>query len=339
MSTQRMRGRAVPHSDVPHVPGSVGAAMAQSLHLLRDEVHFGWSRDEPPRYTVASGTELTVDTLDASAGQLKSDSSAASVAALDFERVNPVSGPVYVEGARPGDVLQVDILAVEPGGYGWTAIIPGFGLLADSYSEPWFHAWDLDGAGGWTALTERVRVPIRPFCGVLGVAPAEPGRHSVIPPRRVGGNLDTRQLGAGATLFLPVEVEGALFGVGDTHAAQGDGEVCGTAVEGPMTVTVRLSVRRDLDVDAPEYDVTAPLERASAAKAGYHATTGVGPDLMEATRHAIGRMIAYLERSYQLDPREAYALCSVAVDLRISEVVNAPNCVVSAFLARDLFGT
>lgn len=310
--------------------------MATTLHLLRDEVHFGWSRDEQPRYTVASGAEIAVDTLDASAGQLGPDSTAASVTALNFDRVNPVSGPIYVEGARPGDVLQVDILAVETGAYGWTAIIPGFGLLADSYPEPWFHAWNLDTDDGWTALSDRVRVPIRPFCGILGVAPAEPGRHSVIPPRRVGGNLDTRQLGPGATLYLPVEVEGALFGVGDTHAAQGDGEVCGTAVEGPMTVTARLSVRRDLDIDTPEYDVTAPLERASAAAAGYHATTGVGPDLMEATRHAIRRMIAYLERSYRLSPAQAYALCSVAVDLRISEVVDTPNWVVSAFLARDL---
>lgn len=312
--------------------------MAPSLHLLRDEVHFGWSRDEPPRYTVASGAEMGVDTQDASAGQLGRDSMAASVAGLDFDRVNPVSGPIYVEGAQPGDVLQVDILAVEPAGYGWTAIIPGFGLLADLFPDPWFHAWDLNTGRDGTALNDRVRVPIRPFCGVLGVAPAAPGRHNVLPPRRVGGNLDTRQLGPGATLYLPIEVEGALFGVGDTHAAQGDGEVCGTAIEGPMTVTLRLSVRRDLDVDMPEYDITAPLERPSAAAAGYHATTGIGPDLMVATRHAVLRMISYLERRHRLSAQEAYALCSVAVDLRISEVVDAPNWVVSAFVANDLFG-
>jgi acetamidase/formamidase len=278
---------------------------------------------------------LTVDTQDASGGQLRPGSTHESVRSLDFSLVNPVNGPVFVEGARPGDVLQVDILAVSPGSYGWTALIPGFGLLADVFPDPWLHVWEFDGPAA--VFTDGIRVPLEPFCGVLGVACASPGLHSVIPPRRVGGNLDTRQLGAGATLYLPIEVEGALFGVGDTHGAQGDGEVCGTAIESPMTVTLRLSVRRDLAIDTPEFDVTRPLERASAAAAGYHATTGVGPDLMGATRQSVLRMIAYLERHHGLLPEAAYALCSVAVDLRISEVVDLPNWVVSAFLPNDIF--
>jgi formamidase len=113
--------------------------------------------------------------------------------------------------------------------------------------------------------------------------------------------------------------------------------VCGTAIEGAMTVSVRLSVRRDLEIETPEFDVTTALERRSAAAAGYHATTGVAPDLMAATRQAVERMMAHLERSYHLSPEQAYALCSVAVDLRISEVVDAPNWIVSAFLPKDLF--
>ena len=152
----------------------------------------------------------------------------------------------------------------------------------------------------------------------------------------MGGNLDTRQLGPGATLYLPVEVDGALFGVGDTHGAQGDGEVCGTAIEAAMTVSLRLTVRRDLAIDGPEFDVTRPLERPGAAAAGYHATTGIAPDLMLAARHSVERMIVHLEHTYGLDPEQACALYSVAVDLRISEVVDAPNWVVSAFLARDI---
>lgn len=306
-----------------------------SLHVLRTQIHLGWSRDHEPLLTVGSGAEVSFETEDASGGQLGPGSTHVSVTEMDFGRVNPVCGPVLVEGAHPGDVLQVDILAVEPGTHGWTALIPGFGLLADRFPDPWLKVWELEGAAA--RLNERVRVPLQPFCGVLGVAPAEPGLHSVIPPRRVGGNMDTRQLGAGATLYLPVEVEGALFGVGDTHAAQGDGEVCGTAIEGAMNVALRLTVRRDLDIDTPEFDVTRPLERPSAAAAGYHATTGIGPDLMEATRQSVERMIAYLERHHDLSAEEAYALCSVAVDLRLSEVVDTPNWVVSAFLPNDLF--
>jgi acetamidase/formamidase len=311
------------------------AMATSSLHVLRTQIHLGWSRDHAPVLAVGSGAEVTFETADASGGQLGPGSTHASVTDLDFGRVNPVCGPVLVEGARPGDALQVDILAVEPGPYGWTALIPGFGLLADRYPDPWLKVWDLEGGGAM--LSEGVRVPLQPFCGVLGVAPAEPGLHSVIPPRRVGGNMDTRQLGPGATLYLPVEVEGALFGVGDTHAAQGDGEVCGTAIEGSMTVALRLTVRRDLAIDTPEFDVRLPLERASAAATGYHATTGIGPDLMGATRQSVERMIAYLERHHGLGAEEAYALCSVAVDLRLSEVVDTPNWVVSAFLPNDLF--
>jgi len=304
--------------------------------MARADVHHGWSRYHPPLLTVRSGSQLTVDTQDASDGQLRPGSTHRSVAELDLSRANPVNGPVFVEGARPGDVLQVEILAVEPGSYGWTALIPGFGLLAEQFPDPWLHLWELDDQGA--LFTDGIRVPLQPFCGVLGVAPAEPGTHSALPPRRVGGNLDIRQLGPGSTLYLPVEVEGALFGVGDTHAAQGDGEVCGTAIEAPMTVALRLTVRTDLAIDTPELDVTRPLERPAAAAAGYHATTGIGPDLMAATRQSVERMIAYLERHHRLEPEAAYALCSVAVDLRISEVVDAPNWVVSAFLPLDLFG-
>jgi acetamidase/formamidase len=306
-----------------------------SLHLLRTQTHLGWSRDHEPLLSVSSGSEVGFETADASGGQLGPGSTHSSVTSLDFERVNPVCGPVFVEGAQPGDVLQIDILAVEPGTHGWTALIPGFGLLADRFPEPWLKVWELGDDGAM--LNDRVRVPLQPFCGVLGVAPAEPGLHSVIPPRRVGGNMDTKQLGPGATLYLPVEVEGALFGVGDTHAAQGDGEVCGTAIEGAMDVALKLTVRRNLAIEAPELDVTRPLERPSAAAAGYHATTGVDPDLMGATRQSIERMIAYLESRHGLGPEEAYALCSVAVDLRLSEVVDMPNWVVSAFLPNDVF--
>ena len=306
-----------------------------TIHVARDQVRFGWDRSFEPSHTVRSGEELVVETQDASAGQIRRDATIETVRTLDFERVNPVSGPILVEGARPGDVLQVDLLEIVPGDFGWTAQIPGFGLLADEYPEPWLHLWTLGPERA--SFRPGISVPLEPFCGVIGVAPAAPGLHSVVPPRRVGGNMDIRQLGAGATLYLPVEVDGALLGIGDTHGAQGDGEVCGTAIESAMTVRARITVRRDVAIDGPEFDIHRPLERPGAAVAGYHVTTGIAPDLLEAARMAVRRMIAYLGATRDLSPAEAYGLCSVAVDLKISEVVDAPNWVVSAFLPGDLF--
>jgi acetamidase/formamidase len=306
-----------------------------SFHLTRAQLHFGWSRDFDPVVAVPSGAELRIDIQDASAGQIQVDSTASAIADLDFARVNPATGPVYVEGARPGDVLQVDLLAMDPSTWGWTAQIPGFGLLADQFPDPWLHVSRIDARGAHFA--GGVVVPVSPFCGVLGVAPAEPGVHSSVPPRRVGGNLDIKQLGPGATLYLPVEVEGALFGAGDTHAAQGDGEVCGTAIESSMAVTLRLTVRRDLKVAAPEFELRRPLERAAAAAAGYTVTTGVADDLTTATRQAVERMIVRLGERHGLSAQDAYGLCSIAVDLKISEVVDAPNWVVSAFCPNDIF--
>src|ERR1700682_917525 len=215
-----------------------------SIHLVRSRVHFGWSRDNQPLVSVASGADVTLETQDASGGQLSPGSTAAEIATLDFDRVNPVTGPIFVEGAMPGDVLEVELLSIEPGAWGWTAQIPGFGLLTDQFPAPWVHVWKLDGPRA--PFRDGISVPLEPFCGVIGVAPAEPGLHSIVPPRRVGGNMDIKQMGPGTTLYLPVEVEGALLSVGDTHGAQGDGEVCGTAIEAAMVVDIRVVVRRDL---------------------------------------------------------------------------------------------
>ena len=157
------------------------------------------------------------------------------------------------------------------------------------------------------------------------MTPADPGHHSSDPPRHVGGNLDTKQLVAGTTLFLPVAVEGALFGIGDGHAAQGDGEVCGSAVEVPMTAVVRLSVRRDFSVNAPEFTVPGPLERPSAAAAGYYVTTGVDPDLYAAARRAVRSMVRYLVDRRGVDPQDAYCLCSVAADVKGGGATELPG--------------
>ena len=167
----------------------------------------------------------------------------------------------------------------------------------------------------------------------MGVGPGEPGRVNTIPPRINGGNIDVRQLVAGSTVYLPVLVPGALFSVGDTHAAQGDGEVCGTAIEAPMTVRLRFTARRDLQVKELRYSAPASVNRRSAS----FNTTGHSPDLMGAAKTAVRHMIDHLHAEKGLSRADAYALCSVAVDLKISEVVDAPNWIVSASLPLDIF--
>jgi acetamidase/formamidase len=305
-----------------------------SIHAVASEAHaFCWDNSLPPALEIAAGTEVEFSVQDASGGQLDERSTEADVAALDFARVNPVSGPVFVKDARPGDVLRVELLEFRPRGFGWTAIIPGFGLLADEFPDPWLRISSVDPHAG-VRFGERVTLPYRPFPGTIGVAPAEPGQHSIVPPRRWGGNMDTRHLEAGTTVYLPVGVEGALFSIGDTHACQGDGEVCGTAIESAMDVVVRLDVRRDFAIPAPQFVLPdSPNETAGR----HHVCTGVGPDLMEAARDAVRATIVHLGERHGLDRQEAYAVASIACDLRIHEVVDAPNWVVGCFVPEAIF--
>jgi acetamidase/formamidase len=308
-----------------------------SLHDLRaDAFNYAWDNSLEPALEVESGDEVLLHVRDASDEQIHEDSGVEDVLNLDFTHVNPVSGPVFVKGARPGDVLEVELLEFSPQGWGWTAIIPGFGLLADEYPEPWLRISRVDPETGRVRFSEQVTLPYRPFPGTLGVAPDEPGEHSIVPPSRFGGNMDTKHLNPGVKLYLPVGVDGALFSLGDTHAAQGDGEVCGTAIETQMDVTLRLAVRRDFSVQTPQYDVPAGAV-ATHEQSAYHVCTGVAPDLMEAARQAVRETIAFLGNRYDLDRNEAYAIASVAVDLRIHEVVDAPNWVVGAFIPESIF--
>lgn len=302
--------------------------------IHRDRHHFGWNNANAPVLRVAAGETVSFEVVDAGGGQLSRASTVADVAALDFARVNPVTGPVYVEGAEPGDALLVEVLDFQSSGWGWTAIIPGFGLLAEDFPTPFLHITSY-GAGG-VEFAPGIRLPLRPFPGTIGVAPAEPGLHSIVPPREVGGNMDIRDLTRGAKLRLPVRIRGALFSVGDTHAAQGDGEVCGTAIESPMTITLRFDVAKQVRLRRPQFEIPAAPTR-HVDERGYHATTGIAPDLMQAAKDSIRDMIDHLGNEYRLPAELAYALCSVAVDLRISEVVDMPNWVVSAYLPKAIF--
>jgi acetamidase/formamidase len=305
--------------------------------IHRQHIHHGWNNEFAPRLTIAPGETVHFETVDASSGQLSRTSTAADLLKLDLGRVNPVTGPVFIDGAKPGDALKVTVLSFRPSGWGWTGNIPGFGLLADQFKEPALNIWTYDAGLLEPALYgKNGRVPLKPFAGTIGNAPAEPGHHSVVPPRRVGGNLDIRDLAAGTTLYLPVEVAGALFSVGDTHAAQGDGEVCGTAIESPMDVVLKLDLVKDARLKTPRFTTPGPVTRHLDAK-GYEVTTGVGPDLMDGARSAVSQMVDLIAARYGIDPVEAYMLASVCGDLRISEIVDMPNWVVSFYFPRCVF--
>ncbi len=301
--------------------------------IHKAHIHHGWNNAFAPVLTIAPGASIEFETLDASSGQLSAKSTADDLKKLDLGRVNPVTGPVFIDGARPGDALKVTVLSFKPSGWGWTGNIPGFGLLADQFPEARLHHWHYDPGLAPAMYGPGGRVPLRPFTGTIGVAPAAPGLHSVIPPRNVGGNMDVRDITEGVELYLPVEVDGALFSAGDTHAAQGDGEVCGTAIESPIDVALKLELVKGANLRMPRYVTPGPVTNHFDKK-GYEVTTGIGPDLMQGARMAVSEMVELLSRRFGYSAVDAYMLCSVCADLRISSIVDVPNWVVSFYFPR-----
>ncbi len=308
--------------------------MRHSIHA--EAHHFGWDRSIPPKVIVSPRSTVEIETLDSSAGQLSASSTLQDLINLDFARVNPVTGPIFVEGAQPGDALRIRFDEFHPSGWGWTANIPGFGLLTDQFPDAALHIWKYNAANPTvSSFAAGGQVPLKPFVGTIGLAPAEEGLHSVVPPRRVGGNMDIRDMSAGTELLLPVEVEGALLSLGDTHAAQGDGEVCGTAIESPINVVINIDLVKGANLETPRFITNGPVSRHLDTK-GYQVTTGIGPDLMQAAKEAVSRMIDWLSTSHGISPVDAYMLCSVAGDLRISEIVDMPNWIVSFYFPRSV---
>jgi acetamidase/formamidase len=232
------------------------AAAGHTIH--RNHIHHGWNNAFAPCLKIAPGETVQFETLDASSGQLTPTSTAADLARLDLARVNPVTGPVWIDGAKPGDALKITVLSLRPSGWGWTGNIPGFGLLTEQFPNAHLHHWHYEKSLAPAMYGPGGRVPLRPFTGTIGVAPAEPGLHSIIPPRNVGGNMDARDIAEGVELYLPIEVDGALFSVGDTHAAQGDGEVCGTAIESPIDVALKFELVKDARLRMPRYVTPGP---------------------------------------------------------------------------------
>lgn len=309
-----------------------------SFHVHRGHVHLKWNNAIAPILTVDSGAEVSFDLLDGGHNQFTPESTAADVPNFNLALADPAIGPVYVNGAEPGDVLKIDFLSLETAEYGWTAIMPAFGLLEAEFPEPQLKIWDLsDKSKNYAVFKAGIHIPLRPFLGVVGIAPETKGEFSTIPPYETGGNIDTKHITAGSTLYLPVKVAGALFSCGDGHAAQGDGEVCGTAIETPMKATVRLTVEKNKPwVKSPHY-LTNPVDPAAVANKGEYAALGIDSDLLEASKKALRSLIEWLVATKGLTRVEAYMLASVAADLKIAEAVDMPNFAVACSLPLSVF--
>jgi formamidase len=349
--------------------------------------HNRWHPDIPPVVACDPGDEVILATRDAFDGQLGPQATLATVASPNLNVVHPLTGPVHVNGAEPGDLLEVEVLEVEPDTYGYTVQVPGFGFLRDEFPDPFMVRWRI--ADGWATSDDLpgVRIPGAPFMGTIGLAPdrrlmevttareqaaldrggfvlppdpadaipADPAIAAealrTIPPRETAGNVDIKQLSAGARLLIPVYAAGGLFSAGDAHFAQGDCETCGTAIEMQAILHVRFTVHkgvaaargiRDLQFARDDY-VLAP---EFAVPRRFFATTGLSvtrdgenrpEDLTLAARNALLNMIDHLGHEGGWTRQQAYAICSVAVDLKVSELVDVPNFVVSAFLPLDIF--
>jgi formamidase len=340
------------------------------MRVGTERIHNRWHPDVEPVAVVRPGEEITLETRDGIADQLTRESSHVDAGRLELGLGHPLTGPVHIEGAEPGGVLEVQLVSCETADFGVTAVIPGFGMLADLFVDPYLVKWEIGDGAARSVELPGVAVPGNPFAGVIGVAPSPERMEEfkrredallaagqpvadtseefaipreaaaglrTIPPRETGGNMDIRQLVAGSKLWLPIDVAGALFSIGDLHFAQGDGEVCGTGIEVAGAVTVRFDVHA---VPAPAFPA---FETPDLPARRSFATTGIpvedGMDLNAAARAALVEMIGHLERRYGFERPAAYALCSAAVDLRISEVVDVPYPLVSALLPLDIFET
>jgi acetamidase/formamidase len=292
--------------------------------------HSVWNRDLEARLLINPGDSVHLECVDASGGQVRPSSTVDDFLAIDRTRIHALTGPIAIAGAEPGDVLEVEVLEVAHKGWAWTSIIQGLGFLDQRFAEPYLFHWALD-ADSTSSLAPAV-VPLQPFCGVMGVAPAERGEFRTRPPGAFGGNMDVRQLSAGATLYLPVMNNGALFSAGDAHAAQGDGEVCINGMECPADVTLRFNLHKHQPLAGP---IVESGQRVSVSDPAWVVVESA-VDALEAARAATNRMIDLLAAHWGFSSVHAYLLCSVAMDLRLSQVVNRPMITVSASIAKSI---
>jgi len=304
------------------------AGPAPTHFLSRDQTHNRFSRSISPVIRVPSGAVIQADTREVTDNQLTPTSTSEALRTLKFDPIHPLTGPVYVEGAEPGDVLQVKVHRIEIGDWGWAAVTPGFGFLASEFKEPFLKIFRFAPGDSLIRFNDRISIPARPFAGVMGVAPATDSMLVTIPPRGNGGNMDNRYLVAGTTVYFPILVPGALFSIGDAHVAQGDGEVGGTGIESPMRIVYQVDVRKGgRRIEEPQYETN-----------DFYAVGAHGTTLEAAAKQATRYMIDYLVAEHGLSRPEAYILCSIAGNLRVTEVVDMPNYWVAMHMPKRVLG-
>ena len=304
-----------------------------ALHRLAAEpTHSVWDRSLTPRLHIVPGDEVRFECVDASGGQVRPGTSIAEYLSIDRTRIHALTGPVWVDGAEPGDVLQIDVNSIRHHGWGWSSIVEGLGLLKDRFRDPYLFHWALDG--DVTRSLQPAVVPVRPFLGVMGVARGEDGSFRTRPPGPFGGNMDVRELCAGSRLYLPVFNRGALFSCGDGHAAQGDGEVCINGIECALDVTLRFQLHKQIHLASPLIEASDSVGADGLGDAWIGVEAGT--DLLEAARAATSRMIDLLVSRWGFSAVHAYILSSVAMRLRLSQVVNEPVHTVTATIGKHI---
>ncbi len=305
---------------------AVEAIPQSDYTITAEQTHNKFSSTIPYRLKVPSGSVIEAFTLEATGGQLNINSTLEDFENVDMDKVHTLTGPIYVEGAEAGDVLAVELLDLEPGDWGWTGMGPDFGFLVGESDESLFKTYPLDKEKNLVRFTEKISIPLKPFLGVIGVAPPTDEMLVTFPPRANGGNMDDPSIIKGTTVYLPVFVEGALLSVGDPHAVQGLGEVVGTAVECDMRALFRVSVIKDKKIAEPQYETE-----------NYYATTGFGTTIDEAAKKATLYMVDHIAGTYKITWEEAYMLCSLVGDLKIAEVVDRPHMLVTMHVPKSVF--
>lgn len=297
--------------------------------LPAEPTHSRWNAELAPRLNIDSGDTVHFECQDSSGAQVHPGMTVDEFGGVDRGRIHALTGPVAIHGAMPGDVLQIDVLDLKHKGWGWSSVIPGLGFLKERFAEPSLFHWQLEKEV--THSLAPAIVPLRPFCGIMGVAPAEHGEFRTRPPGVFGGNMDVRELAVGSTLYLPVQQPGALFSCGDAHAAQGDGEVCINGIECPADVTLRFHLYKQRPLAGPLVE-SAPSDETGSSWVVVESSA----DALSAARTATDRMVDLLSSNWGFEPVHAYLLCSVAMKLQISQVVNEPMITVSAAIAKSI---